>query len=146
MDLEYKIISTGSRGNCVIIGTDVMLDCGVPFNKIKEDLYGIKYLIITHTHSDHLNIKTLQQIASHFPRICIIGNYEVHAAYNCNIIANAGFDIETDDYIFYPFENFHDVLCYGYCWAKDGMEIIYSTDTSSLNNAPIKKYDYLFLE
>ena len=146
MDLEYKIISTGSKGNCVILHKTVMIDCGVPFSKIKEDLYGIKYLLITHIHSDHLNIKTLQQIASQFPRIKIIGNYEVHSMYNCNIIANAGFEIETNDYIFYPFENFHDVLCYGFTWEYDGLEIIYATDTSSLNNAPIKKYDYFFLE
>jgi Beta-lactamase superfamily domain len=143
--MEYKIISTGSKGNCVIIN-DVMIDCGVPFTKIKEDLYGIKYLILTHTHTDHINIKTLQQIASHFPRITIIGNYEVHAIYNCNIIANADFEIHTEDYTFYPFECFHDVLVYGYTWNFEGKEIIYATDTSSLNNAPIKKYDYLFLE
>jgi phosphoribosyl 1,2-cyclic phosphodiesterase len=144
--MEYKVISTGSKGNCVVVGGDVMIDCGISFNKIKEDLYGIKYLIITHTHTDHLNTKTLQQIASIFPRICIIGNYEVHSIYNCNIIANAGFEIETDDYTFYPFELSHDVLCYGYTWTKEGKEIIYATDTSTLENAPEKKYDYFFIE
>lgn len=144
--MEYKVIATGSKdGNCVIVN-DVMIDCGVSFSKIKEDLYGIKYLLITHTHTDHLNIKTIQHIASHFPRICIIGNYEVHAVYNCNIIANAGFEIETDDYTFFPFECVHDVLTYGYTWTFEGNEIIYATDTSSLNNAPIKKYDYFFIE
>lgn len=143
--MNYKIISTGSKGNCVIIN-DVMVDCGVPFGKIKDDLYEIKYLLITHIHQDHLNKKTVQQIAENFPRIMIIGNYEVHNSYNCNVIANAGFTIETDDYSFYPFENSHDVLCYGYTWTFEGQEIIYATDTSTLKNAPEKKYDFLFLE
>lgn len=143
--MNYKIISTGSKGNCVIIN-DVMVDCGVPFGKIKDDLYEIKYLLITHIHQDHLNKKTIQQIAENFPRIMIIGNYEVHNSYNCNVIANAGFTIETDDYSFYPFENSHDVLCYGYTWTFEGQEIIYATDTSTLKNAPEKKYDFLFLE
>lgn len=143
--MNYKIISTGSKGNCVIIN-DVMVDCGVPFGKIKDDLYEIKYLLITHIHQDHLNKKTIQQIAENFPRIMIIGNYEVHNSYNCNVIANAGFRIETDDYSFYPFENSHDVLCYGYTWNFEGQEIIYATDTSTLKNAPEKKYDFLFLE
>ena len=144
--MNYKIISTGSKdGNCVIIN-DVMVDCGVPFSKIKNDLYDVKYLLITHVHQDHLNRKTIQQIAENFPRIIIIGNYEVHSTYNCKIIANAGFDIVTDDYVFTLFECIHDVLCYGYTWNFEGQEIIYATDTSTLENAPAKPYDYLFIE
>jgi ribonuclease BN (tRNA processing enzyme) len=144
--MNYKIISTGSKdGNCVIIN-DVMVDVGVPFSKIKNDLYDIRYLLITHVHSDHLNKKTIQQVAENFPRIKIIGNYEVHSAYNCNIIANAGFDIITDDYIFHPFECIHDVVCYGYTWTFEGQEIIYATDTSTLEHAPEKKYDWMFIE
>lgn len=143
--MNHKIISTGSKGNCVIIN-DVMVDCGVPFGKIRNELYDIKYLLLTHTHSDHLNIKTIQQIAENFPRIKIIGNYEVHSAYNCNIIANAGFEIETDDYTFTPFECLHDVVCYGYTWTFEGQEIIYATDTSTLENAPSGPYDWIFIE
>jgi hypothetical protein len=143
--MNYKIISSGSKGNCVIIN-DVMVDCGVAFKHIKEELYGIKYLLLTHTHTDHLNIKTLTQIAMSFPRITIIGNYEVHDYFNCNIIANAGFDIVTEDYRFRPFECCHDVLCYGYTWEHEGESIIYATDTSTLKNAPEKKYDWFFLE
>jgi L-ascorbate metabolism protein UlaG (beta-lactamase superfamily) len=143
--MNYKIISSGSKGNCVIIN-DVMVDCGVPFSKIKDDLYGIKYLIITHCHSDHLNVKTLHRIMSKHPRIKIIGNYEVHSAWHCNIIANAYYPVEVGPYTFFPFECEHDVLCYGYCWTFEDQEIIYATDTSTLDNAPKKKYDYLFIE
>jgi L-ascorbate metabolism protein UlaG (beta-lactamase superfamily) len=143
--MNHKIISTGSKGNCVIIN-DVMVDCGVPYGKIKNDLYEIKYLLITHIHQDHLNIKTIRRIAENFPRIKIIGNYEVNDFYNVNIIANAGFDIKTDDYIFTPFQCEHDVLCYGYTWTFEGQEIIYATDTSTLDHAPARKYDWMFLE
>jgi ribonuclease BN (tRNA processing enzyme) len=144
--MNYKIISTGSKGNCSVLHDDVMVDCGVPFGKIKEYLYDIKYLLITHIHQDHLNRKTIQQIAENFPRIKIIGNYEVHSIFNCNIIANAGFEIKTDDYVFTPFECLHDVLCYGFTWTFEGQEIIYATDTSTLENAPSKKYDWMFIE
>lgn len=144
--MNYKILGTGSRGNCVIID-DIMIDCGLGFNKIKNDLYDINYLLITHIHQDHLLLPTIRKIAERFPTITIIGNYEVYQAFNVNIIANAGFDIETDDYTFTPFECKHDVLCYGFCWTtSEGQEIIYATDTSTLENAPQKKYDYLFLE
>ena len=144
--MNHKIISTGSKGNCVILHDDVMVDCGVPFSKIKDELYSIKYLLITHTHQDHLILKTIRQIAENFPRIQIIGNYEVNDVYNCNIIANAGFEIVTDDYIFTPFQCIHDVLCYGYTWTFEDQEIIYATDTSTLEHAPAKKYDWFFLE
>lgn len=143
--MNYKIISTGSKGNCVIIN-DVMVDCGVPFSKIKNELYSIKYLLFTHIHTDHMNVKTIQQVAENFPRITMIGNYEAHDAFNCNIIANAGFEIETDDYTFTPFECVHDVVCYGYTWDFEGNKIIYATDTSTLEHAPAGKYDFLFLE
>jgi ribonuclease BN (tRNA processing enzyme) len=143
--IDYKIISSGSSGNCVIIG-DVMIDCGVSFNKIKEDLYSIKYLLITHIHSDHLNKVTLQQIIKKFPRIVIIGNYEVHGAAHTNIIANAGFPVQTEDYIFYPFECEHDVLTYGFVFEQNGKRIIYCTDTGSMDEAPDGQFDYFFLE
>ena len=143
--MNYKILSSGSKGNCIIIN-DIMVDCGLSFNKIKKDLYDIKYLIVTHIHGDHIKLNTISSIARLFPKITIIGNYEVNEMFNCNIISNAGFDIETEDYIFTPFECVHDVLTYGYTWTYKNNDIIYATDTSNLDNAPKKKYDYFFLE
>jgi ribonuclease BN (tRNA processing enzyme) len=143
--MKYEIISTGSKGNCIVIN-DIMIDCGVAFNKIKKHLYNVKYLLITHTHSDHLNLNTITKINELFPTIKTIGNYEVHQVYNVNIIANAGFDIELDDYTITPFELVHDVECYGFCWSYEGKEIIYATDTSTMDNAPKRKYDYFFIE
>ena len=143
--MNYKVLSSGSKGNCVVIN-DVMVDCGLAFNKIKEELYSVKYLLMTHTHGDHLKLKTIMNIAKLFPKIQIIGNYEVHDVFTCDHIANAGFDVVTDDYIFRPFECVHDVLTYGYTWSVEGIDVIYATDTSNLDQAPIKKYDYFFLE
>ena len=42
-EVSYKVIGSGSKGNCVVIG-DVMFDCGLPFKKLKDHLYGVKYL------------------------------------------------------------------------------------------------------
>lgn len=145
MSLDYKIVSSGSKGNCVII-QDVMVDCGVPFKDIKEDLYNIKYLIITHIHSDHVRLQTLLSIMKQFPQIKIIGNYEVQQQYFVHTVANAGYNVETDDYIFTPFECVHDVLTYGYTWVFEGKRILYCTDTASMENAPDGFYDYFFIE
>lgn len=143
--MKYEIISSGSKGNCVIIN-DVMIDVGVPFSKIKDHLYDIRYLLLTHIHSDHIKPATLNNIKSLFPRIKIIGNYEVHQVYGVGILANAGYEIVTEHYTFKPFECVHDVLTYGFTWTFEDNEIIYATDTSSMHNAPKGSYDYLFIE
>ncbi len=124
-----------------------MIDCGVPFKKIKDELYEIKYLLITHIHSDHLNNKTIASIKKLFPHIVIIGNYEVHQVIETHYVSNAGYPVKTTDYTFIPFECDHNVVTQGYTWCVDGQNIIYATDTSHLDNAPIDtKYDYLFIE
>lgn len=143
--MKYEIISSGSQGNCVVIN-DVMVDCGVSFNKIKEHLYDIKYLLLTHIHSDHVKPSTLSKIKELFPTIIIIGNYEVHHTYETDRIANAGYDVVTDDYDFKPFECVHDVVTYGFTWTYEYKSIIYATDTSSMKHAPTGKYDYIFIE
>lgn len=145
-ELDYRVISSGSKGNAVRIG-NVMVDCGVAFKNMKDALYECKYLLITHIHSDHVRVATLKKIKEFFPRIQIIGNYEVHQHFGVDIICNATYPVETKEYTFIPFEGIHDVLCYGYVWNDGENQIIYCTDTSSLDNAPTeKKYDYLFLE
>lgn len=141
----YEIISSGSKGNCVIIN-DVMVDCGVPFNSIKEFLYDVKYLLLTHIHVDHIRGTTLRNIRKLFPKITIIGNYEVHQLFGVDEIANGGFPIETEDYTFIPFECEHNVITHGFTWMFEDKSIIYATDTSSMEHAPDEKYDYLFIE
>lgn len=141
----YEIISSGSKGNCVIIN-DVMVDCGVPFNKIKDYLYDVKYLLLTHIHTDHVRPSTLENIKKLFPKITIIGNYEVHQSFGVDKIANGGFQIETDDYVFLPFDCEHNVVTHGFTWSFDDKSIIYATDTATMEYAPDERYDYLFIE
>lgn len=145
--MKYEIVSTGSKGNCVIMcDGEVMVDCGVSYNRIKSNLYDVKYLILTHIHTDHVRASTLQYIKKDFPKITIIGNHEVHQIFGVDIIANATFPIVVDGYTFTPFELVHDVLCYGYTFEYQGQNIIYATDTSSMKNAPDEKFDYIFIE
>lgn len=146
MSLNYTVIASGSSGNAVQI-EDVLVDIGIPFKQLKRYLYDINYIIITHIHTDHLNITTFKKIRQLFPDITIIGNWQVAQKVDIDIIANAGFTVTVDDREFYPFELVHDVVCYGYTWlSQEGENIIYATDTNNLDNAPDEKYDYLFIE
>ena len=144
-ELFYKVISTGSKGNAVIVDR-MLFDCGVSFKALKEYLYDIDYLFVTHRHSDHLKPQTLLQIRKVFPHIRVIGNYDVAYTVPVDVITNNTVEYTLKKYQVLPFKNYHDVPCQGYSVSFKGINIIYTTDTASLQDAPIMKYDYLFLE
>lgn len=145
--MDYKIISTGSKGNCVVIG-DIMVDCGLPFKRIKDHLYSVKTLLLTHIHSDHIKESTLKSIVTMFPHIEIFGNYEVAQVFKDYpiVVINAGCYFNSKTCTILPFECEHDVLTYGYVWSVGTDRVIYATDTSTLAKAPLGKYDYFFIE
>lgn len=146
--VNYHILSTGSVGNAVRIG-EIMVDCGIPFSKMKEELYKCKVLLITHIHGDHVKPATIKKIRAMFPRLFIVSNYEVAQKFpGCiDYVCNAGFEFQTKVGTITPFECHHDVVTYGYAWKQDGNQILYATDTCSMADAPEGiKVDYCFLE
>lgn len=144
-ELEYKVIQTGSKGNCVVV-EDVMIDCGIPFSKMKETLYEIKYLLITHQHSDHVKEATLRKIKDMFPKITILGNYEVAQRFGVDIIVNNGFETVTKDYVFKAIKGVHDVLVTGYSWNVKGHDVCYMTDSSTYDFFGDSTFNYFFIE
>ena len=143
--LNYEVLKTGSKGNCVVI-EDVMIDCGIPFSRMKDHLYDIKYLLITHQHSDHVKPATLQKIKDMFPKITILGNYEVAQRFGVDIIVNNGFPVETRDYTFMPVKAVHDVICTGYSFWVKGLHVCYMTDTCSYSAFKESPYDVFMIE
>ncbi|KRK79477.1 hypothetical protein [Companilactobacillus nodensis] len=142
---EYEIYGSSSKGNSVRIN-DVLCDIGLPFSKLHDALYKVNYILLTHVHSDHVNPSTYKRIRKVFPNIKFVGNWEVSQRFHCDIIANAGYPIDIGGYTFLPFEAPHNVLVYGYIWKWFGQQIIYVTDTYSLENVPDIKFDWLFVE
>lgn len=152
--LEYEIISSGSKGNCVVID-NVMVDCGIPYKKLKEHLYDVDYLLITHRHGDHINRRAYKKIREEFPEIVVITNSDVAEAVEDDVdyIIEPVTPLELEDYTFEAFVCIHDVTTYGYFWSwidpetEEKIDIIYATDTHDYRYAPAKKkFDYLFLE
>lgn len=145
LQLDYHIIKSGSKGNAVRI-EDVLVDCGVPFSHLKEELYDIRYLLLTHIHSDHIKPATLTKIKQLFPKITILGNYDVAQRFGVDIIVNPTFEVRTKDYVFMPVKGYHDVPVCGYEWEVNGQKVCYMTDTSSYKNFVEGPYDYFFIE
>ena len=144
--LDYKIVGSGSSGNAVRIGP-LMIDCGMPFNAMEEELYKCKALLITHTHSDHVKPQTLNKINSSFPRIKTYGNPSVAYKFNINeVISTEPFDLDNGKISITPFPAEHDVETTGFMIEMDGMDILYVTDTASVTLPRNKKFDWLFIE
>ena len=153
--MYYRIIATGSKGNSVQIN-ELLIDCGISFNRLKEHLYTVKWILITHSHTDHCNIATLKRIRKLFPKIQIYANVEV-----AQVLLGQGIEIESilnpgalsqiGPYQIMPFLCPHDVLCTGFSVSyedvdREDVDFIYATDTTTLSHAPDKKYDYFFIE
>ena len=59
--MNYNIISTGSKGNAIVLNKIILLDCGVPFRELKDVYKDLKIVLLTHAHGDHFNGAIAQQ-------------------------------------------------------------------------------------
>lgn len=146
-NLNYNVLASSSSGNAVRI-ENIMIDCGIPYRKMKEDLYGVDTLLLTHTHKDHINDKTLAAIRREFPRIKIYGNFDVayeYGKYIDKVIANAPIEL-TKKRVIYPHDGVHDIPVTYFDIDLDGKKLFYATDTAEVKNHLGWKYDFIFCE
>ena len=145
LTLDYKVIGSGSSGNCVKI-EDMMVDVGLPYKVIEKELYKVRYILITHVHSDHLKMSTAKRIKKMFPSIKWIGNWDVVKKIDLDYVIGDSTKIKLKDRTIRSFKCIHNVPTHGFTISYKNFEIIYATDTASLRFAPTGPYDYLFLE
>lgn len=144
--IDYHIIGTGSKGNAVRI-ENIMIDCGVSFSKMKDDLYKCDTLLITHAHSDHIKTPTLDRIRREFPRIRVYANYDVAYLHPIDkVIGTKPFKLKRNNVTVYPFDGLHDVPVTGFVIDFDGTKVFYATDTCEVENPINDKLDYVFCE
>lgn len=142
--LDYNIIGSGSTGNAVRI-ENIMIDCGLAFSKMREDLYKVDALLLTHSHSDHIKPATLKSIRKEFPHIKVYGN--AHTAYQYEVdkvIGSAEFKIKGANII--PFDGVHDIPVTGFVIQIEDLNILYMTDTAEVPIPEGYPLDYVFLE
>jgi len=66
--MNFNVIATGSRGNCLSISKgpfNCLIDIGVSYSAIKHDPF--RFVFLTHEHSDHLNLRTVAKVAKERP-------------------------------------------------------------------------------
>lgn len=144
-ELDYKIIATGSKGNAVRI-ENIMIDCGIPFSRMHEELYKVDTLLITHSHSDHVKESTYNRIREEFPNIKTYANYDVAYRYDIDKVISTEPFVLKKKRIVIPFPGVHDVPVTGFVIRMKGNDILYMTDTSKVSPPEGMTFDYVFLE
>ena len=139
--MDIKIIGSGSSGNAYIVSdgkTGILLDCGLPIQKIQEatgyTISGLTACLITHSHGDHCKAhKNLARmgvdIYAHPDTIAEMGaqGHRYKPIQHMVQFALGSFDI-------LPFGLVHDVTCTGWlCHSRaTGEKLVYVTDTMYL--------------
>ena len=152
--MEYRIISTGSKGNAVILNDEILIDCGVPYKAIKPYVKGLKLVLFTHIHSDHFKPETIRKLASERPTLRFgCGKWLLPSVIACGVrktkidiyIPNTKNRYSDDlQLIMIPLK--HNVLNCGYKLYLNGEKIFYATDCNNLDGIDAPGYDYYMIE
>lgn len=133
--MDIKIIASGSSGNAYLIGdgkTRLLLDAGIPFNRIQIGCgfrtSSIDACLVTHRHGDHAAAipKLLQR------GITVYSNADVAGLYPGVQSVEARKEFRVGTFRILPFEAEHDVPCYGYQVTSEetGEKLVYITDSA----------------
>lgn len=138
--MTFTSLASSSRGNCYVVSdgqTSILLECGIPFRRLKKglgfDLSGISGCLISHEHKDH----------SRCAMDLIRAGVEVFAsegtadALECELISPVedGVQFDLGSLVVRPFAVYHDAaepLGYLVGSRRDGERLAFATDTVNL--------------
>lgn len=151
--MNYKIISTGSQGNAVVINESILIDCGVGFKALGNVYRQLKMVLLTHEHVDHFNGRTLKRLAQERPTLrfgCCRWLVEKLAAAGVPKEKIDLYEIgKLYDYHSFqvsPVKLYHNVENCGYRLFIGKEKAIYMTDTGHLKGIAAKDYDLYMIE
>lgn len=151
--MNYNIISTGSKGNAVVIGGEILVDCGVPFSALKGVYKDIKLVLLTHIHSDHFVPSTIRHLHENRPSLrfacckwlvkdlldCGVSKYSID-------VLEIGTRYDYGAFKVAPVKLYHNVPNAGYRLYCGSEKVFYATDTSTLAGIKAKNYDLYMVE
>lgn len=156
ISMMFNIISTGSKGNAVILCGFVLMDCGVPYKQLAPYVKDLRLVLLTHEHGDHFNPSTVRRLHQERPALrfgCC--EWMVRHLLDAGVAARV-IDIYTPEskaFLSYgpslslrPERLTHNVPNCGYHLLIDGKRIFYATDTGTLDGIVAKGYDLYMVE
>lgn len=151
--MEYNIISTGSKGNAVVINGCILIDCGVPFKMLNKTYKALKIVLLTHIHSDHLNSSTIRRLSVERPTLRFgCGEWLVKKLIDCGVgkenidVFEFGKSYNYKIFSVSPVKLYHDVPNCGYRIFMNKEKLFYATDTNTLEGIKAKGYDLYMVE
>ena len=148
--IQTKVISSGSEGNAVIYNNAIMVDCGVSFKALQEVKRSLKIVLLTHKHSDHLKLRTLQRLQAERPTLRVAcGDFlleELPCIKNIDVL-QVGKIYDYGAFKVSPIKLYHDVPNFGWrVLLPNGQKIFHATDTVHLEGISAKGYDLYAIE
>ena len=153
--IEYEILSTGSKGNAVVVNHKLLIDCGVPYKAMLPYVPGLKVVLLTHIHNDHFKESTISRLIKERPTLRFgCGRWLVPPLMNVGVPAK-NIDILNDGtsytygnlFTVIPVPLTHDVPNQGYkVHFPTGEKMIYATDTGNLHGVTAYHYDLFLIE
>lgn len=145
-----KVINSGSEGNAVIYNNAIMVDCGVSLKALQEVKRSLKIVLLTHKHSDHLKIHTLQRLQAERPTLRVAcGDFlleELPCIKNIDVL-QVGKIYDYGAFKVSPVKLYHDVPNFGWrIFLNNGQKIFHATDTVHLEGISAKGYDLYAIE
>lgn len=144
-----NVIGSGSSGNAVIYFKSILVDCGVSFKALQPYLKEIQIVLLTHKHSDHLNLRTLQKMQSLRPTLriacCSWLVEELPNLKNIDVL-KIGKSYNYKYFEISPVKAYHDVPNCGWRIFKDNFKIFHITDTAHLEGITARNYDLYAIE
>ena len=152
--MNYNIISTGSKGNAVVLNDRLLIDCGVNYKQLSPYVSGLQLVLLTHIHGDHFYPSTIKKLAKMRPTLrfgCC--KWLVNNLISCGV-QKWRIDVFTPELLntysgdlqITAVELTHDVPNCGYKIFIDGEKIFYATDTNNLNGITAPDYDLYMIE
>ena len=151
--IPYRIISTGSQGNAVIVNDFMLIDCGVPYKSLAKYVPRLKLVLLTHIHSDHFRPSTLRRLSLERPLLrfgCC--RWLVSALVKAGV-PTSNIDVLEPDVMYgygvcnvIPVSLVHNVPNCGYKIHFPAGKVFYATDTNNLNGIVARHYDLYMIE
>lgn len=163
---DVVIRGSGSDGNSQLIGGHLVVDVGLPWAVIGDDVMHARIILISHEHGDHMRIPVLRSLVKYRPMVVTKGVYlnrscfrqlqrnapEVARLIPPEHVIKAGdtfdYTYQGREYSVEVFELSHDVENCGFVITdrESGHRLIHATDTMTMKWAPAGRFDTLLVE
>ena len=151
--MNYQIISTGSKGNAVVVNGNILIDCGVSFKALNAVYKDLIIVLFTHVHGDHFKPSTVKKLASERPSLRFVsGDWLVPELVKCGVekskidVVQAKTEYDYGAFKIRPETLAHNVPNFGWHIFVGDKKVFYATDTGNLDGIEAPGYDLYMVE